>query len=84
VLGDPPPHVGALDQETVKGQVDVAAVEAAGGGEDAVVGCVEVGELLLAAERLAAGLVLGAGRLGPLRQRRWSDPIGLQLVDPRQ
>ncbi len=53
-LGDPPPHVGALDQQAVEGEEDVAAVEAAGLGEDAVVGGVELGELELAPDRLAA------------------------------
>ena len=49
-------------------------VEAAGLGEDAVVGGVELGELELAAGRLALGLVGGLGRpgLGALR-RGWSD-----------
>ncbi len=85
-LGDPPPHVGALDQQAVEGEEDVAAVEAAGLGDDPVVGGVEVGELALAPRRLALGLVAGGGlpRPRPLGERRRSHPFGLQPVDPGQ
>ncbi len=48
--------VGPLVQQLVEGEEDVAAVEAAGLGEDAVVGGAELGQLRLG--RLGAGLQL--------------------------
>jgi hypothetical protein len=81
-LGDLPAHVGALDQQAVEGEEDVAAVEAAGLGEDAVVGGVELGELELTTLGLPARLVGRLGRLRPFGERRRSDPFRLQPVDP--
>ena len=74
-LGDLGAHVGALDQQALEREEDVAAVEAAGLGEDAVVGAEELGELELAAGRLALGLaarrLLGGPRPGaPARSAR--------------
>jgi hypothetical protein len=53
-------HVGVLGKELVEDEEEVAAVEAAGLGEDAVMGGAELGEL-------------GIGRLGPRLQR--VDPL---------
>ena len=79
-------RICTLRQQAVEGEEDVTAVEAARRGEDAVVGGVELGELALAAGRLALGLVAGSAlmltglglyRLGP-------GPLGLQLIDAGQ
>ncbi len=67
-------------------QEDVAAVEAAGLGEDLVVGGVELGELDLAPGRLARGLVagFGLGGTGAFGEAGRPDAVRLERVDPRQ
>ncbi len=86
LVGDLAAGVGAFGEEAVEGEEDVAAVEAAGAGEDAVVGCVEFGELEVAAGRLTLRLV--GRRLLPLAgqglQLGRAHPLRLQLVDPAQ
>ena len=65
-------HVGPLGEQAVEGEEDVAAVEAAGLGEDPVVGGVELGELELAAERLALGLARRLSACSRPARRGWS------------
>src|SRR6187549_2915023 len=62
--GDLGAHVGPLGEQLVEGEEDVAAVEAAGRGEDAVVGGGQLAHLLVG--RAGAGLQ----RVDPLQQPR--------------
>ena len=85
-LRDPQAGVGALREQAVQGQEDVAAIEAAALGEDPVVARVELGELDLSSHGLPGGLV-GSALLpvaSALLQPRRPDPFGLQRIDPSE
>ena len=73
-------------QQPPQDQGDVAGVEAAGGGEDPVMGGVELGELVLAPGRLPRRLVGGGleSLPGERRQGLGTDGLGLQGVDPAE
>ena len=78
--------VGAFGEQAVEGEEDVAAVEASGLGEDAVVGRVELGELEFAPGGLPLGFVARRPRASRARslQPRRPEPFRLQRVDPLQ